>query len=486
MILQRAYSPTPFRSEGHALVDRLADYLESVADQPANAIPDAGKLVEEYREMLDQGADAGAVFAKTISGSVHLHSPDYMGHQVVPPLPLSALGDLVGSLLNTGMAIYEMGAPGVAMERIVIERFAEMLELEDTAGGFLTHGGTLANLTALLCARAVRWPDGDPWVEGNGDVRPCVLVNAQAHYCIDRAVRIMGWGKAGLVPVPCDENFRLRTDLLEGALAGARQQGLTPIAVVGSACTTSTGSYDDLAGLADFAERHALWFHVDGAHGAPIRLDPDNRHRVDGLERADSITMDFHKMLMTPALTTGLFFRRSTDAYRTFHQEADYLMSFDSGEEDWENIGRRTFECTKYLQSLRVFLPLCVYGPGLFRDYVIRVGQLGKTLAGLVTAEADLELALQPDVNIVCFRFRPYGEGVSAGELNDLNTMVRAALVGEGRRYLVQTRLREAIWLRCTLTNPLTTENHLRDMLADIVARGRSLRNFKRSGPNFR
>ncbi len=472
-LLQQAYSPAAFRQQGHALIDQLADYLEGVEKLPANPYATPEESVAEFRQLLEGGSDASAVFARVIARSVHLHHPDYMGHQVVPPAPLAALSDVVASLLNTGMAIFEMGRPGVAMEVLVIEKFAGLLRLAPTAGGFLTSGGTLANLTALLAARARQWPTGDPWQTGHQRIRPCLLVNEQAHYCIDRAVRIMGWGAEGIVHVPADAELRMRTELIDEVLQDARNRGLTPIALVGSACTTATGTYDDLEALAAAADRHGLWLHIDGAHGAAVRLDPKRQHLTAGLERANSVAVDFHKMLMAPAITTGLFFRNGSDAYRTFRQKAEYLLAAHEGEEDWSNIARRSFECTKRMLGLRIFTLLSEYGADVFRDYVVRVGELGRELAELVRRRPELELFMAPDVNIVCFRFiHPTLQGEAR---NGLNEMIRATLHTEGPQYVVMTRIHGDIYLRCTLTNAFTQTANLEEMLRRVVTTGTAL-----------
>ncbi|WP_116126544.1 pyridoxal phosphate-dependent decarboxylase family protein [Lewinella sp. IMCC34183] len=460
-LLRRAYDPAEFRQLGHALIDRLADYLEGVESRPANPYATPDKSLEHFRQLLADGPAPERVFAEVIDHSVHLHHPAYLGHQVVPPAPLSALSDVAASLLNTGMAIFEMGRAGTAMERVVVERFAELLELAPTAGGFLTSGGSLANLTALLAARAVH---GEP-------VRPCLLVNEHAHYCVERAVRIMGWGDAGIIHVPTDAHLRMRTEVIDGILADARAAGRTPVAIVGSACTTATGTYDPISALADVAERHGLWLHIDGAHGGAIRLDPGRRHLVDGLERADSLALDFHKMLMTPAITTGLFFRRGPDAYRIFRQRADYLLA--AADDGWSDIARRSFECTKRMLSLRIFTLLTTYGPQLFVDYVTRVGDLGETLARLVRQSPDLELFTHPDVNIVCFRFRH--ASLDEESRNGLNGLIRARLTEAGQTYIVQTTIDGSLYLRCTLTNAFTTEDHLRAMVEEVSRTGREM-----------
>jgi L-2,4-diaminobutyrate decarboxylase len=336
----------------------------------------------------------------------------------------------------------------------------------------MTNGGTLANLTALLAARAAKWPEGEAWQDGNQGIHPCILVNEQAHYCIDRAVRIMGWGDAGVVNIPSDEAFRMKTEVIDEAIATAISEGLTPVAIVGSACTTSTGSFDNLNAIADAAKKHNLWFHVDGAHGAAVRLSPTHRHFLDGLDRADSFIMDFHKMMMCPGLTTGVFFRDGADAYKTFHQKADYLLTFDSGEEDWSNMGRRTFECTKNMMAQRVFTLLAAYGPQVFVDYLESVHAIAAHCADAVTANPDFDLVIRPDTNIVCFRFHPKTAGLNAGDLDHINAMIRNQLREQGDFYIVQTKLRGQAWLRCTFTNPMTTNAHVDDMLTAVAEAG--------------
>lgn len=477
--LKNLYSPENFRANGHALIDQLADYLESTPSADANPHAAPAEMLEDYRQILESGSTPNELYAKYIAESLHLHSPNYMGHQVNPPAPITALADMVNGIINGSTAIFEMGSTGAVMERLVIEKFTELLGLDDTAGGFLTNGGTLANLTALLAARAVKWPESDVWSGGNGAIRPCVLVNEEAHYCIDRAVKIMGWGKAGIINIPADDNFRMRTELIGEAIEKAKADGLTPLAIVGSACTTSTGSFDDLSAIATAARTYGLWFHVDGAHGAPVRLDPARKHLLDGLELADSLIMDFHKMLMCPGLTTGVFFRSGSDAYRTFHQKADYLLSFDTNEEDWYNMGRRTFECTKNMMSLRVFSLLACYGAEVFTDYLVRVNGVAASLSEKIKASSNFELALEPDCNIVCFRFRPGSHAQTSDELNHLNAMVRAQLVKETKFYIVQTKLRGNVYLRCTFTNPLTDHRNLEELLKNLSEMGFALIRLK-------
>ncbi|MEO0789470.1 MAG: pyridoxal-dependent decarboxylase [Bacteroidota bacterium] len=473
-LLTRAFGADGYRQKADHLQTELEKYLNHNSAGNSNPNTDPQEEYQYWLKRLEEegGQERPTPLDTVLERTVHLLHPHYMGHQISPGLPSLGLADQLSGMLNAGMGIYEMGKPGTVMERIAIEQFAQALGLADTTDGFITHGGTLANLTALLAARAARWPgQTEVWEDGQTDeLRPCLLVNEQAHYCIDRAVRIMGWGAGGIRLVPSDSEFRIRVDQVDQVIEEALAEGFTPIAIVGSACTTSTGSFDDLSGLADAAERHKLWFHVDGAHGGPFGILPGFRSsKLKGLERADSLVVDFHKSCCVPALCTGLFFKQGKDAYRTFRQRADYLLSFDT-EDEWYNLGRRTFECTKQMLSLRVYSLLYEYGFPFLQDYLERVNYLGQNLAEQVSSRMDFDLAMSPDCNIVCFRYFPKTGNFSGQQLDSLNEMIRSQLIESEEFYIVSTRLRGRFYLRCTLTNPFTNENHLSAML-DAVER---------------
>ena len=465
-ILENAYDAQAFREAGHALVDALADYIALVKQRsPEKAIewvaPETA--AETWEEYLKASPDPLALFQSVLAGGVKLHHPRYMGHQLSPAAPLAALAGMLGDFMNNGMGVYEMGIPGTAMERAVLASVARKMGFGEGAGGILTSGGTLANVTALLAARSVK-AKAQVWTEG-GSTPLALLVSEEAHYCVDRAVRIMGWGEGGIFKVPCDERFAMRTELLEPLYQQALAQGKEVIAIVGSACSTSTGSFDDLEAIGAFAEAHGLWFHVDGAHGAACVYSPKYRHLLRGLERADSVTMDFHKMLLTPALTTALVFKREKDSFRTFAQKAAYLLD-QTGDEDPYNLAKRTFECTKTMMGLRAYTLLQQYGDGLFEEYITKVNDLCAAFADVLEARPHWQIATRPSCNILCFRYVP--PEVPEASHNAWTAQIRADLLHEGRFYIVQTQLRGKTWLRVTLTNPFTTIEDLRELIAHI------------------
>ena len=463
-----AYDPERFRTAGHAVVDLLADHLAKMARREGPVLPwrlpdDAARA---WALPADGGADPLATLARVIAESNHLHHPRYVGHQVTAPLPEAALCDLVSSLLNNGNAVYEMGPVAAPMERALTRFLTAALGWPATADGSFTSGGSLGNLTCLLAARRAAEKPDDP--------RPlAVLVTKECHYSIDRALKIMGLGDGGAELVAVDAKHRLDPAALPGALAAAEARGRRVIAVVASAGSTSTGAHDPLGAVADFCEPRGLWFHVDGAHGASGVLSPTLRPRLAGIERADSVVWDAHKLMLMPALLTAILFRDGRRSHATFSQEAHYLFD-ERGEAhtalpgegrspllNWWDHGRRTVECTKTMMALKLWVTLAARGPGFFARYLDRMHALSAWFAARVAADPRYELALEPDSNIVCFRL--------AGAPDARQEAARKAMLASGRFYLVQTRLPRGVFLRVTIINPLTTEDDLTELLAALA-----------------
>ncbi len=458
-----AYDAAIFKQQAHDLVNHLALFLAKATEKNSEipAIPYRSPetaLAFWQADFEKEKLDSLIPFVENVlSNSTHLHSPRYVGHQVTAPLPSSIMGGWLDTFLSNSGAVYEMGMTINALEHVVTNWFAQQIGYAENAYGFITSGGTLANLTALLTARAIKAPE-EVWTEGT-TTRLAIMVSEQAHYCVDRAARIMGLGNDGIIKVPVNEHFQMKTELLEPLLADAKARGLFVFSVIGSACTTSTGSYDDLEAIADFCEKHQIWMHTDGAHGGVVVLSERYKHLAKGIERSDSVIVDFHKMLLVSALTTGVFYKNTQDSYRTFSQKADYL--FATQEEDWFNSGKRTFECTKSGNVLRIYATLKMHGKEIFTDAVEYLYDLGQKFADLIKANPYFELAIEPQTNIVCFRI--------AQESNEFNLKIREKLIEDGRFYIVQTILKGKVYLRVSLMNPLTTEDDLKELLRLIA-----------------
>lgn len=469
--LRQAYDTESFVEVAQKLVVQLAESVQkSILKQNEEVIP--WQTANDFWEkgITTDRDDPMSIFEAVEAQSIRLHHPRYLGHQIAPVLPMVSLAGFATLLLNNGMGIYEMGMAGTIMEREVLEIVAQNIGYENEASGIMTSGGTLANLTALLAARQLQ-SDHDIWEDGyqNGE-RLAIMVSAEAHYSVQRAVKIMGWGEKGIIKIPVDEAFRLRPEKLSDALIQARKDGLKVIAVVGSACSTATGSFDPLDEIAAFCEAEKLWFHVDAAHGGPAIFSQTYRSLLKGIEKADSVIMDFHKMALCPALCTALVFKNGQNSYKIFAQKASYLWE-DPAEQEWYNLGKRTFECTKQMMSLAPFILFRQFGTALLGTYVETMFELGYAFGERIVEQADFELLIEPACNIVCFRYAP-DESI---DVNALNRAIRLELRNGKRFFIVQTDVAGQLYLRCALMNPFTEIDDLQALLDEIRTIGEGL-----------
>ncbi len=472
-LLQRAFDPEAFRAEGRRVVDLLADHLAASRSEGRPRVlpyeePEAMLAAWANRFGREPGMPFQDLLPEVLARSNDLLHPRYVGHQCTTALPLAALAGFAGQLLNNGSAIYEMGPVNTAMERRLVGWMAGLAGYGPEADGVLTNGGSIGNLTALLAARQAI-AERDVWREGAAGLPGAVLVSRQAHYSVKRAAAIMGLGEEAAVPVDVDARFHMTADGLERAYEEARRRGRLPFVLVANACSTATGSYDDLEMAADFAARRKLWFHVDGAHGAGALLTGKYKPLLRGIERSDSFIWDAHKNMLMPALVTAVVFRDGRRSYEAFSQKASYLFQ-GSAEEEWFNFAHRTLECTKTMMGLRLFASLAAYGTDFFAGYVEAMWDLARAFAARLREAGDFEVAVEPESNIVCFRYLKVGGAEDEAGRNAAQRRIRKAILERGRFYIVQTELEGRQWLRCTLINPRTTMADLEALLEEIRA----------------
>ena len=465
--LHQAFSPNDFRKKGHELIDQIADYLEAVNapnEMPVLPWRSPQDAYEDWNNNLFKKNNPTDFYQKVIQKSMHLHHPKYMGHQVAPPLPDAILSGILVSALKNGSGLYEMAPLAAPMEKTIIDFFNKYIGYDDSASGFITSGGTLANLTALLTARQVKG-FGDIWNEGNPQKQLAVMVSDQAHYCVDRAVRTMGLGEAGIVKIPTNDKFQVDISKLEETYNNAIAEDKIIFAIVGNACSTSVGAYDDLESIGVFAKKHNLWFHADGAHGGAAIFSKKYKNTVKGIEHADSVIIDGHKMMMTSGLITALIYKEGKNSYKTFYQKADYL--WQNSQEEWFNLTKRTFECTKFTNVIELYSMVQNYGVDIFDEYVTMTYDLAKAFAKILKTHPDFEIAHEPESNILCFRI--FEKEKNNIELNQLNAAVRKQLIQEGKFYIVQTMIEETIYLRVSLMNAFTTIEILKELMEEVL-----------------
>jgi L-2,4-diaminobutyrate decarboxylase len=491
--LAEAFDLGAFRRLGLEIVERVAAHLEDARAGRGAVLPsaDAAALVERFALPPEGRVERGPldVLSSFLDAAQRLHHPRFLGHQVSAPAPAAALASLVRAATNNGMAVFEMGPAAVAMERAVLSRLRALAGLPPAADGVLVSGGSLGNLTALLAARQAR-AGFDVWERGVAHGPPLAIAcSDQAHYSVERAARVLGLGRAGVVTVPSDARFRMSRGALAAVLDAADAAGRRVFAIVASAGSTATGALDPLDAIADECAARGLWLHVDGAHGASLCFSPRLRARVAGLGRADSLVWDLHKLALVPSLCTALLYRDARSADAAFAQDASYLLpsSPESEAARWRDGAARTLECTRPALSLEPYLLLATHGVAAIAAHVERLHERAAELAALVEGASDLELAVRPESNIVCFRWLPPAlrDGGRRGApvadlralprrpaLDALQDAIRARVVASGEAYLVRTALRGHTFLRVTVMSPATRTADLERLLDAVRAVG--------------
>jgi len=481
-----AYDPATFAAAGEKIIATLADHLRRVGAGDAAALNwnEPAALVQIARQSLSGGGTASdvatrmeALARQCLARGQNLHHPHYIGHQVPASMPLAALFDLIGSVTNQGMAIFEMGPFATAVEHAVVAAVGERLGFAPWSfTGLVTSGGSLANLTALLTARNVVL--GDAWTAGLIGRRPApvIVAHADIHYSVTRSAGILGMGTDNILKATLDADRRMDAQRLDDQLRDLRSRGVPIVAVASAACATPIGAFDRVRDIVDACRRHEVWLHVDAAHGGAAAFSARHRHLVDGVAEADSVICDAHKMLFVPALAAMVFYRDRGHRFAAFHQEAPYLYDpLATTLADYDS-GLATIECTKRAAAFGLWGIWSTFGPQIFADLVDVTFDLARRLHALLEAADDFEPLHVPECNIVAFRYLPPRLTDAAAERVDLfQLQLRRSVIESGEYYLVQSNLEGRSVLRTTIMNPLTSADDLRGLLECLRRHGAKL-----------
>ena len=429
------------RALAHQTVDALFDHVEGIAGRRVVDWQTSDELRARVRIDGRGGAEGMGLVSLLMDNAIQLHHPAYMGHQVCPPFPTAVIADLVISTLNQSTAVFEMSPIGTVIEQEVVRWLADRVGYPDTSLGTAVSGGSAANLTALLAARA-RWNDS-----GRAG-KPVILCSADAHYSTARAASIMG---IDVVKVATDGQHRLDVGALDAAL---RENEV--MAIVATSGSTATGAFDDLRAIAALRDKYDTWLHVDAAHGASVVLSERLRPLVDGLDLADSLAWDPHKMLWMSLSLGVLLVRDGRWLRRAFEADAPYLFN---AERAGDNIGEMTIQCSKRADAVKLWLTLQMFGTQPFVSAMEHVTDLTRYLYDAVVASSDFEAMHVPVFNIFCFRHRSD---------DATNAALRERLIRSGQAWITSTVLKGQRALRVTMINPRTERGDVDRMLAAL------------------
>jgi aromatic-L-amino-acid decarboxylase len=421
--------------------ERLIAHLTGLGTQPASsnqAVSAPNRIgSNESGRPLDQLLDQ--LFQEILPPGVNTASPGYLGYVPGGGLFYAALGDLITKIVNRHVGHYAM-APGlVQLEWNVIRWLCDIVGFPQTAGGVLTTGGSIGNLSAIVAARARYLPAN--FLLGT------LYVSDQCHHSLRKAARIAGFPDPNIRILPTDDRFRLSLSALREAVLADRANGLHPFFVVGSAGTTNTGAIDDLESLADFCAEMGMWFHVDGAYGAFFILTEEMKSTLAGLSRADSVILDPHKGFGLPYGTGAVLVREQDHLRRAFAHDADYL-SLNREEINFCDVSP---ELSREARGLRLWLPIHMHGMNAFVDHLTEKRALARWAASVLREIPGIILADDPQLSVVAFRLTP--PDVDASRADAATRSLLEQINQAGHVFLSSTKLNGQLWVRlCALS----------------------------------
>jgi aromatic-L-amino-acid/L-tryptophan decarboxylase len=465
------------RSLGHRMVDDIFDYWQSIRDRPVwQPTPATVKAKLELPLPLEPQAPELVYqdFRENIlpypMGNIH---PRFWGWVIGTGTPLGALAEFLGAALNPNMG----GGDHVGnyVEAQVIEWIKQMLAYPASASGLLVSGASEANLNGLTVARdSLAGFDVRSKGVQSSPKRMVLYGSSEVHSCIERAADILGLGCEALHLIPINQNYEMDLRALKEAIAADRRAGFQPFCVVGTAGTVNTGAIDDLQALADLCQGEQLWFHVDGAIGSVLALSPDQRDRVRGMQRADSLALDLHKWMYIP-YEAGCSLVANREAHRrAFAEHPDYLARARGGLAGGTNwFSDYGVQLSRGFRALKVWMSFKEHGIHKYGRMVDQNIAQAQYLVRLIEQSPQLELLAPAPINIVCFRYK--ATGLDVAELNKLNQDLLVNLHESGLAAPTYTTLNGMYALRVANVNQRSRREDF-DLLVEAVLRlGREL-----------
>ncbi|MGW0997583.1 lysine decarboxylase DesA [Streptomyces sp. NPDC002520] len=399
--------------------------------------------------------------------AVYFHHPRYLAHLNCPVVIPAVLGEAVLSAVNSSLDTWDQSAGGTLIERRLVDWTAERIGLGPAADGVFTSGGTQSNLQALLLAREETKP-GRAGREGGGTLGELrVLTSEVSHFSVQKSAGLLGLGQEAVVSVPVDRDKRMRTVALAHELERCRREGQVPMAVVATAGTTDFGSVDPLAEIAELCAQYGVWMHVDAAYGCGLLASLKYRDRLAGIERADSVTVDYHKSFFQPVSSSAVLVRdAATLRHATYH--ADYLNPRRTVAERIPNQVDKSLQTTRRFDALKLWMTLRVMGADGIGELFDEVCDLAREGWRMLAADPRFDVLVEPSLSTLVFRCVPAAV-TDPAEIDRANLHARKALFASGDAVVAGTTVGGRHYLKFTLLNPETTPADIAAVL-DLIA----------------
>jgi glutamate/tyrosine decarboxylase-like PLP-dependent enzyme len=479
-------SADEIRRWGHAAIETMANYLDSIRDRQVYPRTTARQIREQLdRALPDEGVDFDRLLETfndvIVATSRHNGHPRMFGYVQAPGTAIAAIADLLASTLNANLTAWRSAPAGVEVERLTIDWIKQILGLDPRASGLFVSGGSMANLAALAAARRARAPV-DLTSKGAQCLRQAmrIYVSEQTHHSVAKAAALLGLGRDNVRMVGVDERFKIRIDGLIEKITEDLEAGHLPFCVVANAGTVETGAFDSLAQVSRVAQRFNLWMHVDASYGGFAVLADSAKHLFDALSEADSVALDPHKWLYLPVDCGCVLYRDAEAARSTFAHAAEYTRVLEQEPDEAFAFWDYGPELSRRFRALKVWMMLKGVGLRALGAAIEKNLACARHLENLVRASDDFEMLAPVELSIFCFRYVPlHLQRALAGadeeervridvQLDALNERLLIELQQDGSSYLSNARLRGRFSLRGCVMNYRTTPRDMEILLDDL------------------
>ncbi len=465
------------RKLGHKMLDDMLTYLQNIRSEPSGSPPQ--KAIDEICVPLTQEGEGEEkvyeVFQQSILPYTLPHTrPRFWGVVAGTGSPYGMLAEMLRTGINGAQEAFFAES---YVHKQVINWIKEMLGFPEEAGGVLVSGGSEANFTGLAVARNAK-AEVDMKAKGVQGLnrRMTLYCSDETHHCLERSVEILGLGNEALRWIPTDDECRIRLDLLEKAIEEDRKRNNNPFCIIGCAGTVNSGAFDDLNALADLAKKENMWFHVDGAFGAWVKISKTHRHLADGMERADSLAVDLHKWMYVPYGIGCTLIKDRLAHYSTFvyGHEARYLKSaFDQLKDQIVNPHNLALPLSRNFTSLKAYMLLRAYGKNKYSNLIQQNIDQMNYLAELIRKEPKMEITAPVVSNIVCFRYKP--KGLTESELEKLNKMIYSDLNQRSFWMVSDTTIKGRYMLRACNVNHRSQKQDIDFLVNEVKKTGEKI-----------
>jgi aromatic-L-amino-acid/L-tryptophan decarboxylase len=456
-----------FRKLAARVSSMAGDYYARLPDVCAYPRVSGAQTQEAFEETLpEQGLQDAALDALArVMELSRAPSGRFFGYVLGSGEPVAALADLLASVLNQNVTAWRSAPAAVTIERQVIRWIARALGCGEMSGS-LCGGGSSANLMALAMAREARLPANE-----HGTQPGVVYTSTEAHMSMAKAVALLGLGRQNLRLIPVDARLQMDVGALERSIEEDLAAGRTPLAVVASAGTVSTGAIDPLEAIGSASRQHGIWLHVDGAYGVPAALAAPEKFR--GLGEADSLSLDLHKWMYQPVDCGMLLYKDPSRARAAFSYTGEYARVLETEPDEGFAFFEESTELSRRFRALKIWLSLRYHGLGAFRTAVRTDLEHARQLADSIRNTPQLELLAPVELSAVCFRHRDRTDEFNAGILR--------RVIDSGRVYLSNASVHGHFALRACFVNHRTRPEDVALIVPEVLAaaRGASDRDMK-------